>query len=134
MLDSFNLSRPAVADDMIVVGTDRPHATENFLIMTSATRCQDVTQSPLISVLQMTEYVRDVRWISPTMLLCAIGEGRLQLCHVGENSTMSPSSTIAGVHSAAIREMAVKSKQETKLATGGEPAAIYTLTNTECVC
>ena len=120
MFDIFSLSRPAVAGDMIVVGTDSPNSEENFLMMTSATACRDFDKLRFISILQMTEYVRDIRWISPTTLLCAIGEGRLQLCHVGENSAMSRAKTISDVHSAAIREIAVKSNQESKIATGGE--------------
>ena len=83
-----------------------------------------VTQCDVVFV---SQHIRDVRWLSSSSAVCAIGRGAMQLFDIAAAASgIKHLSSIHHVHTDSIRELAVQEGQTGLVASGGKHAATQT--------
>ena len=134
------IGSPAAAGDLVLLGSNG-----GLICINARTMCDNMRASPLTALLPLEEVssqlhdtashdlsqladllsqpVRDVRWVSLTTAVCAVGEGKMQLFSVqsGQQASITPHSALSQVHSQHIRELAVQTDGQGILASGGQP-------------
>ena len=117
-VDQLPLGRPSVRANATVLATDDPTAAENFIVYLNNEHSDE--DNPLNAFLAVKEHVRDVQWLSESVVLCATGVGNLQLFSNGRDAVIQQVASVQQVHSAYIREVAVQAGNDPTVATGGK--------------
>jgi WD40 repeat protein len=121
------LGRASVYAEFCVVGTDNAQGS-SYLICVDTATIENICSNIVTSYHEVQGQIRDVHWLSGTLILAAVGEhGQLQLFNINSNrSEVSHHSTINGIHFSYIRETAVQPGSSSIIASGG-------MDNTLCI-
>lgn len=138
------LGKPAIYGSNFIVGTDH-HYGHHYLLLVSALSLGEIgdifpdfyretlsfiineeestfdeSSGPLLRYSKVNHQVRDILWVTPTMIICSTGNGLMHLYDIGDEG-FSMRSTIQTIHNDCVREMAIQTfNQELLVASGGK--------------
>lgn len=109
-LGSFSLGRAAVRGRQFLIGTDDMEAAQNYVMLLDRDIMDNIRADPILAIVQATEHIRDIRWVSPSLAVASVGKGLIQLFNINAtpgNASIQPTGTpVTNIHNDYVRELA----------------------------
>jgi WD40 repeat protein len=116
------LTAPVACGNLIAVATmdDSAEAKAHYLMLLDAKILNETMDNPIIHVLQIPTYVRDLAFVNESTIVCAVGGGDIHVYIIDpETRAMTLFQGMGGIHSKDIRQLAVNGFETHIVATAG---------------